>query len=99
MTDGTSLCASLAFLLAGGAASGAAGAAGLGFATSYGDHMVLQQSPKQAVVSGHCGAALCGRVSISLASRYQGPVFVFQNTETPEIPAVQFRFFCNADET
>ena len=93
MTDGTSLCASLAFLLAGGAASGAAGAAGLGFATSYGDHMVLQQSPKQAVVSGHCGAALCGRVSISLASRYQGPVFVFRILKLLKFLLCNFDFF------
>lgn len=63
------LSATLAFLLAGGAASGAAGAAGLGFATSYGDHMVLQQSPKQAVVWGHCGAAGCGKITISLAAK------------------------------
>ena len=39
----------------------AAGPVALGFATSYGDHMVLQQGPKQAVVWGHCGSA-CAKV-------------------------------------
>eukprot|EP00750_Incisomonas_marina_P007110 INCI14767.2.p1 GENE.INCI14767.2~~INCI14767.2.p1 ORF type:complete len:230 (+),score=44.66 INCI14767.2:179-868(+) len=39
---------------------------GLRFATTYGDSMVLQQSPAQAVVWGYCGAAGCSDVRVQL---------------------------------
>lgn len=39
---------------------------GLRFATTYGDHMVLQQSPARAVVWGYCGATGCSNVRVQL---------------------------------
>ena len=38
--------------------------AALRFAHSYGDHMVLQQAPKQAIVWGYCGAKGCSGVEV-----------------------------------
>ena len=60
------LSISLAVLLVASAVAGQTAA--LGFATSYGDHMVLQQGPKQAVVWGHCGDAGCAKITITLSS-------------------------------
>lgn len=39
---------------------------GLRFANSYGDHMVLQESPARAVVWGYCGPQGCDDVRVSL---------------------------------
>ncbi len=47
-------------------------AVSLRFATSYGDHMVLQQAPKQPVVWGRCPPTQCADVKLSVHAQTTG---------------------------